>query len=159
MTIQQNMKPETFGIVEELKEKYKKQLSRAQGELKKRMARASATPDSCISDVLLFWKWAYRVGKGWYGFCLGDVPRVWTDVLDEFLCWLETQCPDFEIHQVKIKGRRLRCYLGTKTHLFIPDEKIRSEISKLQNLLSMPQFAQIPIRAVRKRQKKLSRKP
>jgi hypothetical protein len=155
--IDEGMKLEKAGIVEELKEKHKERLARAQQELKKRMATPSTRSDSYISDVLLFSKWAYRVGKGWYGFSLGDVPRVWTDVLDEFLSWLETQCPDFEIHQVKIKGRGLRIYLGTKTDLFIPNENIRSEISQLQNLLTMPQFTPTPIRAARKKRQKHSR--
>ena len=84
---------------------------------------------------------------------------VWTDVLDEFLSWLEIQCPDFEIHQVKIKGRGLRLYLGTKTDFVIPDEKIRSEISQLEDLLSMPQLTQTPVRAARKKRQKNSRKP
>ena len=121
------------------------------------MATARTRPDSYISDVTLFSKWAYRVGKGWYGFNLGDVPRVWTDVLDEFLSWLETECPDFEIHQVKIKGRGVRIYLGTKTHLFIPDEEIRSEITQLQNLLVNPPFTPTPIRAARKKRQISSR--
>ena len=154
-----NMKTKKSGIVEELKEKHKQRLAQAQQELKRRMATPRTRSDSYISDVLLFWKWAYRVGKGWYGFSLGDVPRVWTDVLDEFLCWLETQCPDFEIHQAKIKGRGLRLYLGTKIHFVIPDEKIRFEISQLQNLLSNPQFTPTPIRTVRKKRQKHSRKP
>jgi hypothetical protein len=80
-------------------------------------------------------------------------------VLDEFLCWLEIQCPDFEIHQVKIKGRSLRLYLGTKTEFVIPDENIRSEICQLQDLLSMPQFISTPVRAARKKRQKHSRKP
>jgi len=153
------MKTKELGIVEELKEKHKTRLARARQELKKRMATTRTRSDSYISDVTLFSKWAYRVGKGWYGFSLGDVPRVWTDVLDEFLSWLEAQCPNFEIHQVKKKGRGLRVYLGTKTDLFIPDEKIRSEISQLQNLLSMPQFTKIPIRAARKRHQITSHTP
>jgi hypothetical protein len=136
------MKTEHFGIVERLREKHKERLALAQKELKKRRARPRKRFDSYLSDVILFSKWAYRVGKGWYGFSLGDVPRVWTDVLDEFLSWLEIQCPDFEIHQVKIKGRGLRLYLGTKTEFVIPDEKVRSEISQLQNLLSNPPFTQ-----------------
>jgi len=119
-----NMKTKKSGIVEELKEKHKERLAQAQQELKKRMATPGTDSDSYISDVLMFSKWACRVGKGWYGFSLGDVPRVWTDVLDQFLCWLEIQCPDFEIHQVKIKLGRLRFYLGTKTDFVIPDEKI-----------------------------------
>lgn len=153
------MKTNKSGIVEELKEKHKERLAQAQKALKKRMATPRTRSDSYISDVLLFSKWAYRVGKGWYGFNLGDVPRVWTDVLDEFLSWLERQCPDFGIHQVKIKGRGLRIYLGTKTDLFIPDERIRSEISQLQNLLSMPPFTPIPVRVPRKKRPKHSSTP
>jgi len=145
------MKPKQAGIVDELKEKHKEPLARAQQELKKRTATPGTVRDSGISDWLLFSKWAYRVGKGWYGFDLGDVPCVWTDVLDEFLSWVETQCPDFEIHQTRIKFGSLRFYIGTKTDLFIPDEKIRSEISQLQNLLSMPQFEQETILAPREK--------
>jgi hypothetical protein len=64
--------------------------------------------------------------------------RAWTDVLDDFLTWLETECPDFEIHQVKMKFRSLRFYVGTKTDLFLPNQRVRSEISKLEKLLSLP---------------------
>jgi len=110
------------------------------------------------SDILLFYKWAYRVGKGWYGFALGNVPRVWTDVLDEFLCWLETQRPDFEIHQIKMKFGGLRFYVGTTTDWIIPDEKIRSEISKMQKLLRLPPCPPSPIRMTRKTGRKISRK-
>ena len=115
------------------------------------MARATTRSDSYISDVTLFSKWAYRVGKGWYGFALGNVPRVWTDVLDEFLCWLETECPDFEIHQVKMKARHLCFYVGTKSELVIRDKKICSEIFQLQKLLTMPEIEQTPIRTTRKK--------
>ena len=154
-----SMNPTKSGIVDGLKEKHKERLAQAQLELKKRRATPSTRFASYISDVTLFSKWAYRVGKGWYGFSLGDVPRVWTDVLDEFLSWLETQRPDFEIHQVKIKGRGLRIYLGTKIHLFIPDEEIRSEITQLQNLLVNPPFTPTPIRAARKKRQTSSRTP
>jgi len=153
------MEPKKSGIVDGLKEKHKERLAQAQLELKKRRATPSTRFASYISDVTLFSKWAYRVGKGWYGFSLGDVPRVWTDVLDEFLSWLETQRPDFEIHQVKIKGRGVRIYLGTKTHLFIPDEEIRSEITQLQNLLVNPPFTPTPVRAARKKRQTFSRTP
>jgi len=111
------------------------------------------------SDILLFYKWAYRVGKGWYGFALGNVPRVWTDVLDEFLCWLEIQCPDFEIHQIKMKLGFVRIYLGTKTDFVIPDEKIRSEISQLENLLRLPRCPSTPIRTAPKKRQKQPGKP
>jgi uncharacterized Zn ribbon protein len=63
------------------------------------------------------------------------------------------------IHQVKIKGSGVRIYLGTKTHLFIPDEEIRSEITQLQNLLVNPPFTPTPIRAARKKRQTSSRTP
>ena len=107
---------------------------------------------------MLFQKWAYRVGKGWYGFSLGNVPHVWRFVLDEFLEWLEKQCPDFEIHQVKMKFRSMRIYLGTKTDLFIPDEKIKAEISKLQKLLSLPPDDETIAHSARKKRKTLPRR-
>jgi hypothetical protein len=151
------MKTEKLGIVEELKEKHKTRLARAQQELKEDEKRMRGQC-SYVSDLLLFWKWAYRVGKGWYGFSLGDVPRVWTDVLDQFLCWLEIQCPDFEIHQIKMKLGGVRIYLGTKTNFVIPDENICSEISQLQNLLRLPPCPPSPIRAARKTGRKSSRK-
>ena len=153
------MKTKKPGIVDELKEKHKERLALAQKELKRRIATPGTGSDSYISDILMFSKWTYRVGKGWYGFSLGDVPRIWTDVLDEFLCWLETQCPDFEIHQIKMKLGGVRIYLGTKTDFVIPDEKIRSEISQLQNLLRLPPCPPVPSGAARKKRQKHSRKP
>lgn len=136
-------------IVDELKEKYQDRLARAQSKLKSGRAERRASK----SDILLFRKWAYRVGKGWYGFDLGNIPDIWRLVLDEFLEWLEPRRPDFEIHQVKIKGRRLRLYLGTKTDLFIPDENIHLEISKLEHLLSLPESIETTVRKARKRRK------
>ncbi|MGB7749413.1 MAG: hypothetical protein WBN75_19235 [Verrucomicrobiia bacterium] len=153
------MKTKKIGIVEKLKEKHKERLARVQQDWKKEQAEHGKRSDNYISDITMFSKWAYRVGKGYYGFCLGNVPRVWTDVLDEFLSWLETQCPDFEIHQVKIKGIKLRLYLGTKTGFVIPDEKVRSEIFQLQDLLCLPPCSPAPIRAVRKKCQEHSRRP
>src|ERR1022692_4452618 len=108
------MKTKKSGIVEELKEKHKERLAQAQQEIIKRRAKPRTRSDSYISDVSLFSKWAYRVGKGWYGFSLGDVPRVWTDVLDDFLTWLESQCPDFEIQQIKMKIGSVRVHVDPK---------------------------------------------
>ena len=153
------MKTKKSGIVEELKEKHRERLAHVQQDWKEERAKHRKRSDNYISDITMFSKWAYRVGKGWYGFSLGNVPRVWTDMLDEFLCWLEIQCPDFEIHQVKIKGIKVRLYLGTKTGLVISDEKIRSEIFQLQDLLTLPQFTPTPVRAARKKRQKHSRKP
>jgi hypothetical protein len=153
------METKKSGIVEELKEKHKKRLALAQQKLKRQMAGQGKCDDHdyYISDILMFTKWAYRVGKRWYGFELGNVPRVWTDVLHEFLTWLETQCPDFEIHQIKMKLGGLRFYVGTKTDFLIPYEKIRSEIFQLQKLLHLPQIPPAPILAARKKRRKKSR--
>jgi len=134
-----NMKTKKSGIVEELKEKHKERLALAQIELKKQMATPGTGSDRYISDILMFSKWAYRVGKGWYGFNLGDVPRVWTDVLDEFLCWLEIQCPDFEIQQIKMKIGSVRVYVDPKTNDKALNEAVRAECWKLTGLLRTPQ--------------------
>ncbi|HEX5398950.1 MAG TPA: hypothetical protein VFY06_07870 [Verrucomicrobiae bacterium] len=142
------MKTERSSIVDELAEKYKDGLAHARKELR----RASPKPRRGYeSDVMLFQKWAYRVGKGWYGFSLGNIPDVWRLVLDDFFEWLEKARPDFVIHQVKIKFRSMRIYLGTKTDLFIPDEKIKAEISKLQKLLSLPPCDETITRPARKK--------
>ena len=152
------MKTKKLEIVDELREKYKKRLARAQQELKEDEKRMRGQC-SYVSDLWLFSKWAYRVGKGWYGFSLGDVPLVWTKMLDDFLTWLEIQCPDFEIHQIKMKLGGVRIYLGTTTDLMIPDEKIRSQIYQLQNLLRLPPCPPKPVRAARKKRQKTSRTP
>lgn len=130
-----NMKTKKSGIVEELKEKHKERLALAQIELKKQMATPGTGSDRYISDILMFSKWAYRVGKGWYGFNLGDVPRVWTDMLDDFLSWLETQCPNFEIHQIKMKMGGLRFYIETNSKNRVVNKMVRAEISALESLL------------------------
>ena len=146
-----------LGIVEELVAKHEKRLARAQQELKADEKRMRGQC-SYVSDLLLFWKWAYRVGNGWYGFNLGHIPPVWTQMLDEFLSWLEIQRPDFEIHQIKMKLGGVRIYLGTRTDFVIPDESIRSEISKLQKLLRLPPCPPSAISAARKTGRKISRK-
>ena len=128
------------GIVDELKERYKHRLARAEEELRADRKRRGGRRCNYISDLLLFQKWAYRIGRGWYGFDLGHVPPVWLDIINDFLSWLELECPDFEIHQVKIKVGGLRLYAGTKTKLMIPDGRIRAEISALERLLKTPQY-------------------
>ena len=128
------MKSKRTSIVDKLAAKYKKELAQArQQEYKNDLKLVS----SCETDLWLFQKWAYRVGKGWYGFSLGNIPHVWRRILDDFLNWIEKQEPDFEIHQVKMKVYQLRLYLGTRTDLLVPDKHIRAEISKLQDLLRL----------------------
>ena len=131
------MKYEKLGIVEALKTKHRAGLARANKILEARQV-GSQPPISSIpfsSDIFLFQKWAYRVGKGWYGFDLGDIPRAWADVLDDFLVWVESQCPDFEIRQIKIKFGGLRFYIDTKSPREAINTMVQSEIAQLQDLL------------------------
>jgi len=144
------------GIAQQLAAKYRKPLAKAQRELLKAKRGSSNVVWNDHADLTLFLKWAYRVGKGWYGFDLGIIPDVWGRVLDDFFVWLETACPDFEIHQVKMKGCGMRIYLGTKKDLFIPHESIRSEIQQLQNILRFPALVETTaaVRVVRRIRKK-----
>lgn len=131
------MKREKLGIVEALKIKHRAGLARA-NQMLEACPAGSQPPARFIlfsSDIFLFQKWAYRVGKGWYGFDLGDIPRAWADVLDDFLVWVESQCPDFEIRQVKIKFGGLRFYIDTKCPHQAINTMVQSEIAQLQDLL------------------------
>jgi len=95
------MKPAKLEIVEELKEKHKERLALAQQELKKRMAKPGTRSDSYISDVLLFSKWAYRVGN-----YLGRIQRAGADVIgiivtrDKFVRFFTVEKP----FQVWVQG-------------------------------------------------------
>ncbi len=132
------MKPKSFGFVQELAAKHRKELEEAQLEWRARQANPEQFPGKASnSDIVLLQKWVSRVGKGWYGFDVEDIPPAWTQILDEFFTWLEIQCPDFQIRQVKIKAGSLRINVGTKTNLFISDKRIRAEISSLQDLLQL----------------------
>ena len=141
------MKSKRTSIVDELAAKYKKELAQSRQQHYKDDLELGTSYET---DLWLFEKWAYRVGKGWYGFSLGNVPYVWRLVLDEFLKWIEKQQPDFEIHQVKMKFYQLRLYLGTRTNLLIPDKHIRAEISKLQDLLRLRECTERRVRPDRK---------
>lgn len=128
------------GIVAELKQKHKRRLALAQRQLRREETKPRKTPVSYVEDLRLFWKWAWRVGQHWYGFNVGDIPAVWTDMLDDFLAWLETQCPDFEIHQIKSKLGSIRIYIDTKSADEAVNANVRSEIEKLRDLLRTPKY-------------------
>jgi hypothetical protein len=134
------MKRKESSIVDELKEKYKERLARAQQKMEEGEAKGESEicSESNAADVSLFQKWAYRVGKGWYGFKLGYIPEVWTDMLDDFLTWLESQCPNFEIWQIKMKFGSLRFHVNTNTMNGSVNEKIHAEVDKLEALLRTP---------------------
>ena len=81
--------------------------------------------------VYLFQKWAYRVGKNWYGFDLAGVPFIWAQIIDRFLEEVQKECPDFEIHQVKLKFGGNRTYLGN-----INDKLLQNSHDFLINFLA-----------------------
>ena len=131
------MKREKLGIVEALKIKHRAGLARA-NQMLEACPAGSQPPARFIlfsSDIFLFQKWAYRVGKGWHGFDLGDVPRVWADLLNDFLAWVESQCPDFEILQIKMKCGGLRFYIDAKIVDEVLQQRVGSEINQLEILL------------------------
>jgi hypothetical protein len=131
------MKAKKSGIVEELIGKYKARLARAHEKLENEYERGRPILgcESYCANTYLFQKWAYRVGKGWYGFSVDDIPQEWAVMINDFLAWVETQCPDFEIHQIKIKCGRLCVYVETKCGDKAVNESVHSEIRKLESLL------------------------
>lgn len=92
-----------------------------------------------MNEQELYDKWEHRIGKGWYGFDIGGVPADWIKQIDEYLAWLEKNCPDFEIHQIKIKFGSLRVYvdLGLEKGSIISKEilkEVNSREAKLEQL-------------------------
>jgi len=132
-----NLKPKKTGIITELKARYKDRLAQAAEQLANDYVKGhhKGGREKLWVDVELFRLWAYRVRRDWYGFCLGNVPYVWKDLLNDFLLWVESQCPDFEILQVKVKVGGLRFYVETNSKDPAVDKRVRSEIKKLERLL------------------------
>lgn len=88
-------------------------------------------------NVYLFQKWAYRVGKNWYGFSLDSAPFLWGLIIDKFLEEIEKECPNFEIHQIKIKFGGLRFYVDLGKDIDMKKAWfVNTEINKLEDLLS-----------------------
>lgn len=92
-------------------------------------------PKGLSPDLYLFMKWAYRVGKGWYGFALDGVPFVWAKIIDDFLAELEKEAPNFFIQQIKLKYGGLRFYVALNLEDKAKAEAIHAEIVKLCTLL------------------------
>ncbi len=135
------MKTSKSGIVEALKKENKASLAEARRSLKEDYFNGGPKPRVKASglriepNIYLFQKWAYRVGKGWYGFDLSDIPNVWVHMLNDFLAWVESQCPDFEILQIKTKFGGLRFYIDTHCKNAVVNEVVRSEIAQLEKLM------------------------
>ena len=121
------IKSDSKSVVDQLKSKYSERFNLNNYKQK----------SNFHADVILFQNWAYRVEKGWYGFALGEfVPYVWTNILDEFFNYVEIKCPDFKIHQVKIKFGGIRIYL--KLNSKESSGEINEEIEKLEEWLQHP---------------------
>jgi hypothetical protein len=56
-------------------------------------------------------------------------------MLDAFIAWVESQCPDFEILQIKTKFGGLRFYIDTHCKNTVANEVVRFEIAKLEKLM------------------------
>jgi hypothetical protein len=111
---------------EEILKPHAKRLSEVKYPITKELA------DYTSPDLYLFMSWAYRVGKGWYGFALGrDVPYVWAQIIDDFLKELEKEAPDFQIHQIKLKFGGLRFYVDLRLDDKDKAKAIHAEIGKL----------------------------
>jgi hypothetical protein len=76
-------------------------------------------------------KWKSHIPPRWYGFKgVGTpVPLYWFSVIDEFLDYVKSVCPDFEIHQIKLKFGGIRIYLDKIT------PEIAQDIKLLHNVL------------------------
>jgi hypothetical protein len=71
-------------------------------------------------------KWTHKIEDGWYGFAISGISDEWTDKIDAFLEYLNVHCPEFKIHQIKVKFGGLRIYVKYDM-LRLPDD-ISSEI-------------------------------
>ncbi len=63
-------------------------------------------------DEWLLEKWDKYIPTGWYGFSLDPFPDICADAIDEFLEYVEKECRNFEILQIKLKFGGLRMYMG-----------------------------------------------
>lgn len=120
---------------EKILEPHKDQLSKVKYVLDRKV------PEYMNPDLYLFMTWAHRVGKGWYGFALGnDVPIVWAKIIHDFLKELETEAPEFEIHQLKLKFGGVRFYVDLQLEDGEKRKAINIEIEKLCDALQSDQL-------------------
>lgn len=116
--------------IEELKRDYGQRVANAKYSVK---GNGEA---GCHPDLWLFSKFAYRIPQGWYGFALGKhVPFVWAQVIEDYLHYLGTKCPKYEIHQIKLKFGGLRFYVELNAPNKATREEIHKEIAELEEWL------------------------
>jgi len=114
-------------IIDELKKKYKKRLEESP---------CPRSENDFNPTLFLFQKWAYKVPKGWYGCDLSNAPFLWALIIDDFLEYLNKKCPDFEIHQIKLKMGGLRFHVDYGYFKDDADsQQIYNEIDELENWL------------------------
>ena len=125
-----------MSIVDKLKEKYKVELAEAEKDLNTNYRGGRRkTPEKIDANTYLMAKWKNKIAKGHYGFDLAEIPFVYVKILDEFNSWVNTQCPDFQIAQQKIKYGFLRCYVDLNSDDEKICEKVSKEIDKLEQLI------------------------
>lgn len=93
------------------------------------------TAESFSPTIQLFMQFSYRIPRGWYGFDLEGVPFIWSSIIRDFLNEVEKDCPNYEIHQIKLKYgmAKIHIQLNTKDNKKI--EFINKQISELQKVL------------------------
>lgn len=101
----------------------------------KRELETTAYKGFACYDVMLLERWGKRVPPGWYGF--DGINTLWGKIINDFLEELEKECPDFEIHQIKLKFGGLRFYVG----LGNIDNKTRKTVEKNIDLLEDALFS------------------
>ena len=84
-------------------------------------------------DIILIEKWKNRIPNGWYGF--DGINELWGKIIDKFLTELEKECPDFQIHQIKLKFGGLRFYVDLGKISVDKRAKIYIQINKLEEAL------------------------
>lgn len=86
-------------------------------------------------SIYLFQKWAYKVEKNWYGLDLEGVPFTWAVILDKFLEYVNEKCPNFKIHQIKLKMGGIRFFIELNCNDDKLTEEVKNEIRELENWL------------------------
>lgn len=112
-------------IVNELKKKYQKNLNSTNYKEK-----SDFNP-----TIYLFQNWAYKIPPKWFGFSLDNSPFVWGQILDEFLQWVDSKCPDFKILQIKLKYGSIRAFLDLNCSNAEIVNEVSHEIEKLEDWL------------------------
>jgi hypothetical protein len=113
-----------MNIMTELKEKYKTA----------DFSQRNPAREKEDATNFLMQRWGYKVEKKWYGFDLGWAPISWAHIINEYLVYLNQECPEFKILQIKIKFGGLRFYVELNCDESIL-EKIEKEISELESWL------------------------